>query len=431
MDASEWIGIAALQLLVLGALGALGGWIAGRVGMVRILGGVVAGMLLGPAVLGQSPPDWHESLFGGGTPAQRELREYRAERESARRRLEATDASETALREFDQETERRLAELRSDAQEAGRPYRRASLAVAAAAVGIALLGAGALASVRGLLPAIGTAGPAGLLSLLTPAALAAFAGWAMLRTRWLTPDGADHTAWLGGMALGCGVAAVPPGRRLLAWVGPIREGEEAEALRRSVRAAAWASGGAALLVVAVLLVVRADPSEPAAFGGMPHRYLGLGALAALAMGAICGHLLRREDGPASARPPWWFLPAEGLLFAAVGARVPLLTEFDWLLVLVVLLLFGDGKSMGMMLGAKLFAHRDWLEGMRMGTVMAAGGVVPLAVALLLRVGGVIDGALFVALVLAAVLTAVLSRTMTRMIDQWMIEAEPPSESSDR
>lgn len=430
MTGSEWIGYAAVQLAVLAALGTLGGWLAGRLGTARIAGAVLAGLLVGPAVLGRAAPDWHGALFGGSAPAQVELREYQTERAAARERLVDTGVTDVAVEAFDAETERRLAALRAEAREAGEPARRAGLIAAMVAVGIALFGCGWLAIGGGLDPPWRENPPnepIGLMSLLTPAALAAFAGWALIRTHWVMLAGQDTTLWLAGMALGCGAAAVPPGAKLLAWVGGDRAGDEAAALRRSVRKIAWSNGRTALFALAALLLFGwATPEQPAAFGGAMHDWLGVIALGALALGAIVAWLVMKarrsgERTEVPPREPWRVVPMEGLLFALAGSRVALFSEFDWLLVLVVLVLCGDCKSLGVMVGAKLFAHRGWLEGMRMGTVIAAGGAVPVAVALLLREGGVIDGTLFTALVIASTLTAVLSRSMMRMIDQWLTE----------
>src|SRR4051812_16613534 len=64
-----------------------------------VLGGILAGLVLGPGVLGQLAPDWYEQTFVGGATERRALEELAAER----RALVASDVSAEAVREFDRD----------------------------------------------------------------------------------------------------------------------------------------------------------------------------------------------------------------------------------------------------------------------------------------------------------------------------------------
>ncbi|MGH3838791.1 MAG: cation:proton antiporter, partial [Pseudonocardiaceae bacterium] len=52
-----------LAIVLIIAVGRLGGWVAGRVGQPRVVGEMVAGIALGPSLLGQFAPDVQYWLF--------------------------------------------------------------------------------------------------------------------------------------------------------------------------------------------------------------------------------------------------------------------------------------------------------------------------------------------------------------------------------
>ncbi len=97
-----------LTLWVLGGLGCLAAY---RLGTWRFLGGVVAGFLLSPLVLGQIAPDLHRELLIGGASEHRQLQTLIHQREGDRETLEQTGVSKVALEEFDKETHRKLSQL--------------------------------------------------------------------------------------------------------------------------------------------------------------------------------------------------------------------------------------------------------------------------------------------------------------------------------
>ncbi|TVQ33987.1 MAG: hypothetical protein EA376_00965 [Phycisphaeraceae bacterium] len=114
------VGAALLGLAMLGAVAILFAWllrrseIPGGALAAGLTGGLIAGALLGPGVLGRAAPELHESMFLGGVAERAELERAELEIEGAAAALESTGVSEAALREHLEAGENELAALRDD-----------------------------------------------------------------------------------------------------------------------------------------------------------------------------------------------------------------------------------------------------------------------------------------------------------------------------
>jgi hypothetical protein len=77
-----------------------------------VLGGILGGILLGPAGLGSAAPHWHERLMRGGAPQRAALDAETDRSEQALRTLRATGVTPAALIEFESAREAALGPLR-------------------------------------------------------------------------------------------------------------------------------------------------------------------------------------------------------------------------------------------------------------------------------------------------------------------------------
>ncbi len=115
----------------------------------------------------------------------------------------------------------------------------------------------------------------------------------------------------------------------------------------------------------------------------------------------------------------WRWLNEPLLYAVSGFYLAIYGQWDLWLILLVLILFGDGKGLGGFLAGWVVRKRGFAPSVGQAVRVSSGGALPLAVALGLFVFQVIDAPLFTALVLANLITAVLVRPML-----WMVSAAP-------
>lgn len=114
-----------------------------------------------------------------------------------------------------------------------------------------------------------------------------------------------------------------------------------------------------------------------------------------------------------------------LFFASVGLRIDFIGQFDWLLTIVVLLLATLSKVGACGLGAR-YAGLPWRESLAIGFGMNARGAMGIILGLLALQYGVIGERMFVALVIMAIVTSMMSgsfmqailrrRTVRRFID---------------
>jgi Kef-type K+ transport system membrane component KefB/mannitol/fructose-specific phosphotransferase system IIA component (Ntr-type) len=103
-----------------------------------------------------------------------------------------------------------------------------------------------------------------------------------------------------------------------------------------------------------------------------------------------------------------------LFFATVGLRVDFVANFDLPLVLFVMLIACAGKFAGCGLAAR-WTGMPWRESWAVGAAMNARGAMEIILALLAREAGLINDKLFVALVLMALATSVIAGPVMQRI----------------
>jgi Kef-type K+ transport system membrane component KefB len=96
-----------------------------------------------------------------------------------------------------------------------------------------------------------------------------------------------------------------------------------------------------------------------------------------------------------------------LFFVSLGLRVDFITNFDWLLVIVVCVIASVGKIAGVTLGARIggFPMR---QAVAIGMAMNARGAVEMVLATVALQAQLIDTRMFVALVVMAVVTSAIA-----------------------
>jgi Kef-type K+ transport system membrane component KefB/mannitol/fructose-specific phosphotransferase system IIA component (Ntr-type) len=103
-----------------------------------------------------------------------------------------------------------------------------------------------------------------------------------------------------------------------------------------------------------------------------------------------------------------------VFFASIGLRVNFLTHFDFPLVLTVLVIAGMSKLAGVTLGA-LWGGKPRREAWAIGFAMVSVGAMGIIIGVLALEAGIIHQRLFVALVIMAMVTAMMSGPAIRLI----------------
>ncbi|MBI1372276.1 MAG: hypothetical protein GC159_05885 [Phycisphaera sp.] len=454
------------QLALLMGVGALLARGAEWLGQPRLVGALLAGVLLGPMVFGDLAPETYERVMVGASAERAALHEMDVNTAKAIDDAKAIQVTEVYVKQLEAERPKKLAPLqealdRAEA-EASRPLGWAVLG----AIVVALLAVGRRTSLFWATPRF-HAPAMGLTGVLICGAL----------TCWLIPllgfgpsEGSSMTAdlWLMGALVGCGATAAP-------WLVSRPTGAPPEASAAASVTDAMLASAALVPFVAAGYVIDAawrlapvdDPSQALSWGsltivsgvaaaaflvlllGMPallgarrqrwviRRYepAGIATLVVTvtvatmwfaatlgwhpAVGALIAALVLSTQ-PAVAQfldrtlGPVADYAAEPLVIAYIGTQLTFAGFSPWL-ALVVLILFGDGKAIGAM-GVGWFALRQSAEqAFRTGTAIATGGFIPLVIALMLRQANVIDDPLFASLVLANLVTAVVAGPMVHVI----------------
>jgi Kef-type K+ transport system membrane component KefB/mannitol/fructose-specific phosphotransferase system IIA component (Ntr-type) len=103
-----------------------------------------------------------------------------------------------------------------------------------------------------------------------------------------------------------------------------------------------------------------------------------------------------------------------LFFASIGLRVNFITHFDVFLFLTLLLIAISGKIVGCALGARLSGMR-WRESLAIGSGMIAKGTMGIILGLMALQNEVIGERMFVAIVVVSLTTSMLSGPMIQRI----------------
>jgi hypothetical protein len=210
MDPTTWLTVLAPAAALLWLFGLVGGAIAERLNMPRLVGAVLFGLLLGPSVMGQLAPDAHRYLFVGASTEHTALIEKENEMHEAIEAAEASGVSEEYIPELRDRYERELAALR-ESIDTSQTQRRATIGgilavpclLVALFITIARLAASAQRARLGEHLQTMTAA-----TLVSAAATAGLGGW-LLNIGWLDPGEMNSRAWLIGLIIGCVIPAVP------------------------------------------------------------------------------------------------------------------------------------------------------------------------------------------------------------------------------
>jgi hypothetical protein len=367
-----------LATLAVAAIAVLLGELLRRGGLPgsAILGGVLAGVLLGPGVLGRAAPETFERFVAGATP----------QREALATHLRHFEATEAAL------------ESSPDLSPAAQAEARADLAAPLAALQAAV----DEAAWRHAAPLRG--------ALLALALLLLLVGWS-------TPigGGASPTRrWADALLLGAWAAIVPAGLAMLLLrgdaapsallvlaaalaVGPWRLGRqdrldadaaEADGARLLQAAGLVASALAALALVGAAAVADGDGRERAAVlaAAVVVPLLAGAAIALRARhgGAVGGGAAGGGAARAALFEPTWVDRTHRLLVPALVSiallRIEPWLDLRWWPLLVVVLLTDNGRLLGGVLAAFLPGGRRGLRAMRMALGLSAAGPTQAAIA---------------------------------------------------
>jgi Kef-type K+ transport system membrane component KefB len=395
-------------LLLLGAATA-GGMLARRAGLPAVVGEMLAGVALGPTLLGALAPVVSARLF----PAAAEDPALSAGRDAVLR-------LGMVLFLFAAGREVRLSSVRAR----GRGVALTSL------LGIVVplaLGAGLVWAAPSLFRA-GTPVPLPTLALFVGTALSISALPVIAR---ILLDLGLLRRPFGGTVLAAATLDDLIGWSLFAAL--LRSVQPAHGGTSPWLALAGALGATALLLGAVRPQVRRHVAPLLARPGAPPAVsLGVPLLVAFALAALAewaglhavfgaflaGTLFAPDDpeedttrDPVAAVALGLFAPA---YFASVGLKVNFASHFDPVLVVLVLLVACAGKVAGAGLGARL-GGLPAREALAVGCAMNARGAMEILLATVALDAGLIDARLFVALVMMAVATSVLAGPAVRRL----------------
>ncbi len=106
-----------------------------------VVGGVAAGLLLGPTILGRVAPDLHDAVFAGGLQEQRDLRQIASRQGADRLAAEAAGLADELLAELRVEQAAGLSAARTRWRDAQWAHQRSQRLLVAVLVAVTLAGA--------------------------------------------------------------------------------------------------------------------------------------------------------------------------------------------------------------------------------------------------------------------------------------------------
>jgi hypothetical protein len=350
------------------------------------VGGLAAGLLLGPAIAGRVLPQTWERVYVGGVPEREQRdtidRDYQGRAIFLEQRLDAEGLA--SLREEHQAERMPAVTAWRDAVSAHQQPRQIAVAVA---VGLMLLlvGAGGVS---------GRDGP---------------------------------TSWIAALSVG-GWSAVVPGVAAFAVLRHLLDVD---------LAAAAAVAACVAIGPFVLTVIDRRSADLAEIGG--HRLVrDAGRVASVLAIGVAAWAAWRHDGletlawvtPLAALPVGWALRLDRhpvamavrdrvlvpTVAASVALGVDLYDDFWFWPLLLLIIASADGRWIGATTGAMLLGQRQWLRTMRLMMGTMASGPTQIAVAAVVVQAGLIDGSLALAVAVGAITVEVsppLRRAMSR------------------
>jgi hypothetical protein len=379
-----------------------------------VLGGAIAGILMGPAVFGRIAPEAFERAFVGGFEQRQALDSLRRRQGADLLAAEAGGLDEDAIRHFSQRHWEEGIALREKLEAARWAFQRPTRVGVAVVVALTLLGA-AFLQVREGDRRQGFAAPLsiGAWASLLPGALA----YSAMTWLWRHPPGPALLA----------AAAVAIGPWALTRVDREAADEAEFGGAHMIQTAGRIASVLAILLAAVsLLIVRGVAGSVwwLALLALPAGWLfpknGTGVVfgAEANRGAPSG--LRRA---AQRTSEFVLLP---LLAASVGLRIDIYTHFALWPIVMFVLLSGDGRWLGAFMGAMLPGGRTGMRTMRLVMGSMACGPTQLAVAALAAHTWSLPESIPYALLLGAVYietSTPLRRIMARRLAQTEEEME--------
>ncbi len=422
--------ISALTLLAVAAL--LLSLLSDRLGLGRSSGALLAGLLLGPAVLGSMAPEIHRPWFLGGLEEHAALQHLNDEYEKGLETLKHIDVTEIALDEHRQFWRPRLEQAQLVLRVAESRHQNTMRTGLFLLVIPLCLGLCGFAGLQKTSPEdIGHALPVMLTAMLASGAAAA---GAICLMRWMgrleLPEG--PTMWMIVIATAAMVPAAFGTAQnheagsvttlglpmaLGAWLG-------LQAVTSDSPSSAWSLwiGAAGLIaapwwLTATRSVLRSTPRPLLAISAIA--LIGLGArsgitlwAAAWAVGALLGTTTDRPFGEHLRR---YLLEPLILGFAALIAQPTL--DFDWMLLILLLIAFTDARAGGALIAARLHHGMAWMSGLKLGTLLAQGGPLSVALALGGYAAGWIPGPIYAALILCVLIADVFCTPMLKLIER--------------
>jgi Kef-type K+ transport system membrane component KefB len=446
-----------LQATVLFVVGFAGCWLSHRLGWPRVVGGLLAGILLGPSVLGQLDQGLYRKIFLGGEIQYGILERYMENRENKRQTLVETGVTEAALEEFDETTRTTSDRMAEGVPSTDTDQQRATVLIFGPAMSVVLM-TGALAiPLRSSRLALGAGTCA--------AAMACLGGWIVMDRAAPT----EPALWLAGLAIGCAAMTAPLALTLMdRFVGsslliddeqlrPQREVWMASlpGLILSLMAATAITGTVStghlgditfdptlwfwmnLIVAAGCPIAALAVCSPATHWSVRVLtgtvismvilfmvYTGgtwtTGAVGAMSVGILLAGAIGTRDEMGQPHP-WdallWIFEPVVLAIAGMSVRIE---SVDWAVLLVAVVAFGDGKALGALIPMRLMRNYSWTASLLGSATLASGGAGTAIVALLLLQAQVITEGVYAALILASILTTILIVPTMRLIDRQVV-----------
>lgn len=404
---------AAIVLIVSIAAAGLLRW-AGAPGSA-VIGGAMAGILLGPTIFGRTMPQSYEQLFIGGVHEREQFQQR--ERQHAADRLAALEAGmdREAVENLRRDHERELEQYR-DALDAARwSHQQPLRVVTAAVVGLTLLVGGMMrVPPTAAAQSWGSAMSIGMWAAALPGALA------FLVMRWWWQHDLHSSALV--------AAAVMIGPWALTMV-------DRNAADMAEQGGAWMIQAAGRIATVIAMAIAGWALWSA--HGIEHA-LWAGALLALPLGWLIGRLVpvsperdaahATEDRSSETEPSYnplhliaqhAFLPA---LAGCAAVKIELFEHFAFWPLLVLLLLSGDGRWLGAVTGALLLGGRSGLRTMRLVLGSMACGPTQLAVLAIAVHLWALPDELPLAMLLGAIVIDATTPARRRIAEQ-LVEAE--------
>lgn len=354
-ESSNTVATALIGVGTVAACGIFGGWLMALAGArgARLLGGLLAGIVLGPAIAGAVWPNWHEKLIEGAVAETAALDQ--AQRAVAARMLAETAAGAPSNPGESKQEQERIAEAKAAlvaARQRDALPRNVALAVLASLV---LVGLAPRRTAKGGQP--------------SPLAMRVFvavvpATGALLFAWWWLGSCFSGAALVTIAATCCGVGVLSSTHRRICDRLSLLEPETASSVWRDGRLAMLLAGVVLLLAMSEHITIDAP---------LTLVWISTTALAFVAMSRV------RETQAASRQLARVANTVAVPAMAALAACAVPLGGLEWVIpALILAIISGDGRTLGWFLGSVLSTTRPVGRSLMLGAVGA--GAAPIQAA---------------------------------------------------